>query len=136
MIPSKEQIKQTLEMVFNLNGSLTISYIPSSRITPEGCYNLYYGGRYKMEIYPEYYRDGSCNLETYEDLGGIDAVIDRIYNNLEDNIGDFIIPALDNLKLDDSDLKYFDRDLDLFNKFKQEINKLKNESINNSRNNS
>jgi hypothetical protein len=67
---TKEQIKKTLEMVNKLNGYLTLSYVPSSELTPEGYYKLYHYGFMKMEIYPEYYRDGlSLNqYKIYEDL--------------------------------------------------------------------
>ena len=126
---TKEQLKQTIELVFLLKGQLTLSYLPSSIIeTTEGCYNLYYGGYKKMEIHPEYYRDGSCSLSTYKELGGVDAVIDRIYQNIQDDISSYIMTALNNIGADDTTVKYFDREPELYERFKNEVYKLKNKT--------
>jgi hypothetical protein len=126
---TKEQLKQTIELVFLLKGELTIPYLPLSIIeTVKGCYNLYYGGYKKMEIYPEYYRDGSCNLSAYKELGGIDAVIDRIYQNIQDDISTYVMTALNNIGCEDTVVKYFGEKPELYERFKNEVYKLKNKT--------
>ena len=122
---TKEKLKQTIELIIELNGSLTLSYVPSSDLkNPKGPYGWYYGGSNKIEISREFYRAGRL-FERIEDLGGVDFVVDDCYKLLTDSVHDYIFPALNNLGLDDTDLKYFDRDKELFKKFKNEINRLK-----------
>jgi hypothetical protein len=126
---TKEQLRQTIELVFLLKGELTIPYLPVSIIeTPKGCYNLYYGGFRKMEIYFEYYRDGSCNLSTYKELGGVDVVIDRIYQNIQDDISSYFMMALNNIGADGESIKHFENEPELYERFKKEVYKLKNKT--------
>lgn len=125
---TKEELKKTIDLITKLKGSLTLSYLPVSKIeTPKDCYNLYYGGFCKMEIYPELYRDGSCNISTYEELGGVDVVIDRIYSNIKDDISPYIMTALNNIGGDDTTIKYFESEPEMYQKFKNEVLRLKNE---------
>lgn len=54
---TKEKLKQTIELIIELNGSLTLSYVPSSDLkNPKGPYGWYYGGSNKIEISREFYR--------------------------------------------------------------------------------
>jgi hypothetical protein len=124
---TKEELKKTLDLVFKLKGSLTLNYISPSKIeTPKDCYNLYYGGCSKMEIYSDLYRDGSCNLSTYEELGGLDVVIDRIYANIQDDISPYIMQAINNIGGYDTTLKCFEDEPEMHEKFKNEVLRLKN----------
>ena len=56
------------------------------------------------------YRDGRCNLSTFDEFGGMDWVVDRVYRNLKDDVSNLVVPALEKLGLGDTDMKYFDRD--------------------------
>jgi hypothetical protein len=56
---TKEKLKQTIELIIEVNGSLTLSYVPSSDLkNPKGPYGWYYGGSNKIEISREFYRAG------------------------------------------------------------------------------
>ena len=121
---SKEELRQVINLVREFKGSLTLSYIPQSKMqTPEKVYSLYYGGWNKIEI-DDFYRNGKDFIEISE--SNIDEIIDKVYDCLSDNIGNCIMDALTNLELDDTDLKYFDRDPELFKKFQDEVLRLKN----------
>ena len=54
---TKEKLKQTIELIIELNGSLTLSYVPSSDLqNTKGPYGWYYGGSSKIEISREFYK--------------------------------------------------------------------------------
>lgn len=123
---SKDDIVRMMELVSKMKGSLTLSYLNISDLdNPKKCYSLYYGGYPKMEIYPDMYRDGRCNLSTFDELGGMDWVVDRVYRNLKDDVSNLVVPALEKLGLDDTNMKYFDRDSELYREFINEIKMLK-----------
>jgi hypothetical protein len=81
-----------------------------------------------MEIYFEYYRDGSCNLSTYKELGGVDVVIDRIYQNIQDDVSSCFMTALNNIGADGESMKHFENETELYERFKKEVYKLKNKT--------
>jgi hypothetical protein len=126
---SREKIFQSVELVRELNGSLSLSYIPSSVLdSSKSVGELYYGGWTKMEVSKTYFNDYG-GLDGKIDKIGLNRIIDHIYDRLQDSIGPFIMKALENLNLDDSDLKYFDRDPQLFKRFQEEVLKLKSQNV-------
>ena len=124
---SKDDIVRMMDLITKMNGSITLSYLNISDLdSPKKCYNLYYGGFSKIEIYPDMYRDGRCNLSTFNELGGVECVVDRVYENLKNDVSKLIIPTIEKLGLDETTMKYFDRDPGLYEKFINEIKILKN----------
>lgn len=122
---TKEKIKSLIENVLLVNGTLTINYLSESVIYSEQkLYNLYYGGLPNMEINRYQYLDEESSFDITN--SNIDDIIDIIFNKLNDDISIYINEALDNLGLDDCDLKYFDDEPELFKKFQDEVLKLKN----------
>ena len=120
---TKEKLKDLLLLVKQFDGNLTLSYIPKSKIySVEEVYNLYYSGWNKIEIGLYY---NSCEECIEMSNSNIDIIVDKIYDKLTDSVGEFIIPALNNLGLDDVYLKYFDREPELFIKFQEEVLRLK-----------
>ena len=122
---NKDKIKNLVEAVREFDGSLSLGYVPESVIhSTEEVYGLYYSGWAKMELGKNYFRTSTTETVKVTD-DNVDEIVDTIHKLLVDNIGDFIMKALENLNLEDTDLKYFDRDLELYMKFKQEVSRLK-----------
>lgn len=123
----KEKLKQMIDLVIELNGSLTLSYIPPYKIeTPEEAYGIYYSGWNRIEISKNYYMVAGRSGEI-KDIG-IEKLVDNVYELLDTCVGNCIMKALDNFDLDAEVLKYFDRDEDLYNKFKTEVKRLKSQN--------
>ena len=123
----KNKIKELITLVRQFNGFLTLSYTPSSVLkSTKSLYGIYYGGWSKIEI-GEYYTNRGEHIEITD--ANVDEIAEKIYNVLSDCVGYEIMQALDNLKLDAEDLKYFDRDLELFKKYKKEVRRLKKENL-------
>ena len=126
---SKKEIKQMITTVRKCNGSLTLSYLPCKTVnSTHALYELYYGGWNKIEI-GKYFRS-SEHLEIKITDENLDNIVDKIYRLLSNCIGDFIIQAMDNLKLHNNELKYFDREPETYAKFKKEVLRLKKEKAN------
>ena len=125
---TKEKIKSLIENVLLINGTLTINYVPESVIYSENkLYSLYYSDSPTIEICRYQYLDEELSFDITS--SNIDDIVDIIFNKLNDNISIYINEALDNLGLDDCDLKYFDDEPELFKKFQDEVLKLKNNNI-------
>lgn len=122
----KDKLKELIKLVQQFKGYLTLSYIPSSVLdSTKKVYGIYYGGWTKIEI-GNSYRDQGEQFSFIDITDeNIDDIVDKIYKTLNDSIGNEILQAIDNLKLDTEDLKYFDRDPELFKNFKKEVRKLK-----------
>lgn len=124
---TKERLKQTIELVQELQGELNLIYTPSKVLdSVKDVYNLYYSNR-KITIGSGYYNRGSEYIEFTNN--NIDEIVDKIYDVIKDDISDYIMKSLENLELSIEHLKYFDREPELFKKFKDEVLKLKNENL-------
>lgn len=124
---TKERLKQTIELVQELQGELNLIYTPSKVLdSVKDVYNLYYSNR-KITIGSGYYNRGNEYIKFTNN--NIDEIVDKIYDVIKDDISDYIMKSLENLELSIEYLKYFDRELELFKKFKDEVLKLKNENL-------
>jgi hypothetical protein len=120
----KIRIKELIKIVQEFHGSVRLTYIPQSVIdSTEKLHELYYSGWYELGI-GKFYNNNRTELVEITD-SNIDEIVDEIYECLSNSVGNEIFKALDNLKLDTEDIKYFDRDPELFEKFKKEVLKLK-----------
>ena len=119
----KDEIKEMIRLIRQFNGQASFSFIPSKKIySTEDLYGLYYGGWNKIEV-GKYFRSGSDFFEI--DDSNIDEIVDKIYKKLSDDVGECILKALENLGMDDCNLKYFDRDEAELKKFQEEVLRLK-----------
>lgn len=121
---SKDKLRETLLNIRELNGTITLYYVPLNTINSvKDVYGLYYSGRRKIEI-GKYLSTGIEYIEITDKNS--DEIVDKVYALITDDIGDFIMKALTIMKLDDVDLKYFDREPELFKTFQETVLKLKN----------
>ena len=123
---TKEKIKNLILSVQEFQGYLTLNYFPISDLyLDEKVYNLYYSGFDKIEI-GKYFTHSLTGNITEITPSNIDEITDKVYNLLIQDVSWFIQPALENLKLDFEDLKYFENNTKKFKKFQNEVLKLKN----------
>ncbi|SRR6266403_1712598 len=120
---TKDKLRDAILSVRSINGMITLYHVPMKTIySAESVYNLYYSGRNKIEI-GSYFSTG----REYKDVtdSNFDEIIDKIYDLLSDDVGDYIMKALDDMELEDTYLKYFDDEPELFKTFQETVLKLK-----------
>lgn len=102
-----EKVKSMFEMVRDMNGEITLNYLPISAIdTPEKCYGIYYSGYSRIVV-----SSGCVNIggrfyypESVEDYM---RYVGKVYDVLSNDVGRYVEKALDILELDAEELKYF-----------------------------
>lgn len=118
-----ERVKTIFDIVNEMKGHMTLNYLLFSDIDePEKCYNLYYAGANKIEISSTavtiggefYYLEGESNLQ----------YVDNVYDVLSKDIREYVFQALENLKLEPENLKYFDNDYEGYKVFFAEVQRL------------
>lgn len=125
---SKEEILNILNIIRNINGSLTVYYIPESYIyDTKKCYDLYYSGANKFIIDKKYFEYNSEFIEITDN--NLNKIVDKIIDILKNDIYEYLHKAVSNLKLEYEDFKYFENNKKTHKKFINEVLKLKNDSI-------
>jgi hypothetical protein len=124
---TREELKETIKSVKKIGGHLKLQYIPKTDLNSTQRLNeLYYGGQRKIEI-GKFYHNYWSKMGDFVEItdNNFEAILDEVYLAMKNNIASCLFQAMENMGLDDTDLKYFDRNLELYKKFKAEVLKLK-----------